>query len=103
MASPLCSLQQVLAAITLVGALIGYVLPLTWANLVALPAASLMMTISYLGGNSGRLARPSSKPVFCLVLDSFLGAALLEVGLLLGGLDVGIDTSVAMMVGLHCS
>ena len=95
----LFALQQVLAVITLVGALIGYVLPLTWANLVALPAASLMMTISYLGAIQDAWRGHRASQLFVSSWTPFLGAALLEVGSLLGGLDVGIDTSVAMMVG----
>lgn len=95
----LFAVQQVLAVVTAVGGLAGYVLPLPWANLVALPAASLMMTCSYLGAIQDAWRGHRASQLFVSSWTPFLGAALLEIGSLLGGLEVGIDTSVAMMVG----
>jgi len=58
-----------------------------------------MMTISYLGAIQDAWKGHRASQLFVSSWTPFLGAALLEVGSLLGGLDVGIDTSVAMMVG----
>ena len=95
----LFSIQQILAVITAVGGLIGYIVPLPWANLIALPAASLMMTLSYLGAIQDAWKGHRASQLFVSSWTPFLGAALLEIGSLLGGVEVGIDTSVAMMVG----
>ena len=95
----LFQLQQILAAVTIAGGFLGYVVPLPWANLVSLPAASLMMTMSYIGAIQDAWRGHRASQLFVSSWTPFLGAALLEIGSLLGGLEFGIDTSVAMMVG----
>ena len=95
----LFQLQQILAAVTVAGGFLGYVVPLPWANLVSLPAASLMMTMSYIGAIQDAWRGHRASQLFVSSWTPFLGAALLEIGSLLGGLEFGIDTSVAMMVG----